>query len=321
MSTAEGDPRREALGEIARLAREHGLTRREIAHALAEDATARGEGRGGVVVRVLAYLGGIFVFAGIGVFVVIHWDEMNSAARIVVTLGSGVAAFVLALIAAADVRYEKATTPLFLIAAALEPTGMMVTFNEFSRGGDWHYASLVTAGTVALQYGLVFRKLDRGTLLFVTLFFGLAFAWVAMDLLDMDPKLIGLTLGASMLLLSMGIDHTRHAAITPPWYLLGSMGFLYALFDLVEGSAVEIVFLAAACGLVYVSVLAHSRTLLFTSTIAILSYTGYFTGKHFAHSVGWPIALVAFGLAMIGLSALALRIDRRYLRPTAPSEH
>jgi hypothetical protein len=30
--------------------------------------------------------------------------------------------------------------------------------------------------------------------------------------------------------------------------------------------------------------------------------------------VGWPLALVMFGLLMIGMSALAFRIDRRYIR-------
>ena len=50
----------------------------------------------GVLVRVLGFLGGTFVFAGIGVFIALQWDDMNSAARIVVTLGSGLAAFILA---------------------------------------------------------------------------------------------------------------------------------------------------------------------------------------------------------------------------------
>ena len=59
----------------------------------------------------------------------------------------------------------------------------------------------------------------------------------------------------------------------------------------------------------------HSRTLLFVATAAILAYTGWFTSEHFADSIGWPLALIMFGLVMIGLSALAVRIDRDYVRP------
>jgi hypothetical protein len=49
--------------------------------------------------------------------------------------------------------------------------------------------------------------------------------------------------------------------------------------------------------------------------MAILAYTAWYTSQHFADSVGWPIALIVFGLFMIGLSALAFRIDRQYVRP------
>ena len=84
---------------------------------------------------------------------------------------------------------------------------------------------------------------------------------------------------------------------------------------MVEGTPLEISFLALAAGFVYGSVLLHSRTLLAVATLAILAYTAYFTREHFVDSVGWPLALVAFGLVLIGLSALAVRIDREYVRP------
>jgi hypothetical protein len=48
--------------------------------------------------------------------------------------------------------------------------------------------------------------------------------------------------------------------------------------------------------------------------MAILAYTAWFTGQHFADSVGWPLALIVFGMFMIGLSSLAFRIDRDYVR-------
>jgi len=126
-----------------------------------------------------------------------------------------------------------------------------------------------------------------------------------------------LVLGASLLLTAVGVDRTPHQVITPVWYLFGAAGVLYGVFDIVEGTPLEIVFLLAAAGLVYLSVALHSRTLLFVATAGILAYTAWFTGEHFAESVGWPIALIIFGLLLIGLSALALRIDRNYVRAPA----
>ena len=309
------DDRTRALQEIAATARQHGITASEIAAVLGDAPATTPEGRRrAVLVRVLGFLGGTFVFAGIGVFIALQWDSMSSAARVVATLGPGVAAFVLAVLASREARFEKATTPMFLVAAALQPTGMLVAFDEFGSGGDWRVASLVTTATMALQFGAVFRVIRRSTPLFLTLFFATLFSWTAFDLLDLDGGLTAVILGSSMLLTAAGVDRTVHRDITPVWYLFGAAAFLSGLFDLVQDTPFEILFLAIAAGFVYLSVMLHSRTLLVVATLAILGYTGWFTGQHFADSIGWPLALIAFGMFMIGLSALAFRIDRDYVR-------
>ena len=309
------DDRVRALAEIVTLARQHGLSAREIGDALgdAPAATTSPPGRG-VLVRVLGFIGGTFVFAGVGVFVSLQWESMNSAARVVITLGSGIAAFVMAVLAARDTRYEKAATPLFLMAAALQPTGLLVLFNEFGSGGDWRWASLITCAVVGLQFTATFSALRRSTLLFMAVFFGVLFFWTAFDMLDVDEDFVALVLGTSLVLTAVGVDRTPHRVITPVWYLFGATGVLYGIFDIVEDTPFELLFLLAAAGFVYLSVALHSRTLLFVATAGILSYTAWFTGEYFAESVGWPIALIIFGLFLIGLSALALRIDRDYVR-------
>ena len=145
--SAGPDQRARALEQIVVLAREHRLTASEIGAALAhEPAPAHESHARTVIVRVLGYLGGTFVFAGIAAFIALQWDAMNAAARVVITLGPGIAAFVLATLATRDPRFDKAVPPLFLIAAALEPTGLLVAFNEFGSGGDARWAALVTAG-------------------------------------------------------------------------------------------------------------------------------------------------------------------------------
>jgi hypothetical protein len=309
------DDRVRALQEIAALARRHGLSADEIAAVLGQPSVDTATGRGkSVLVRVLGVLGGIFVFAGVGVFIALQWDEMNSAARVVVTLGSGLAAFALAVLSTRQPRYGAATTPLLLIAAALEPIGMLVAFDEFGTGGDWRWASLVTTGTMALQFSAAFRALRRSTPLFLVILFGALFWLTALDLLDVDKTLVALVMGGSLLLTAVGTDRAGHGDITPVWYLTGAGAFLYGVFDAVERTPFEIGFVAVAAGFVYLSAVLHSRTLLAVSTLAILAYTGWFTSEHFADSIGWPLALIVFGIAMMGLSALAVRIDRDFVR-------
>ena len=307
----------EALNEIVRLAQEHDLSIAELSAAVeaaaSADAATEPDQRSTILMRVLAYLGGIFVFAGLGVFIAMNWDSMNFAARVVITLGSGIAAFIMALIAVSDERYEKAATPLFLIAALLQPAGLLVIFEEFYRGNNWDTVGMVVSGVMAAQQVMTLLKTQRTTLLFTGLIFIGAFMLIVFDKLNVDYEITALIMGASILSLSAGLQGTKHEVITPFWYFVGSIWLLFGIFDLVEGTAIEVLFIAAASALVYMSTVVRSRTLLFVSTVGMLSYIGYFSAEHFVDSIGWPIALVLFGLLLIGMSAVAFKINKKYI--------
>ena len=303
-----------ALDRIGELAEEFGLSAAEISAHLKGSGEAEPARRTQIMGRLLSYLGGIFVFAGIATFIGIQWDQINSAARVVITLGPGLSAFVLAILALRDQRFQQAATPLFITAAVLEPTGMLVAFHEYGGGGDWRVATMITTATVGIQYGAAFARFGRTTLALFAIIFA-SFFWVtALDKIGMEDELIALTIGAALTLVGVQVHRSAHTAISPVVFLFGSWSFLFGVFDLVEQTPLEVIFLAIACGVTYLGIVIRSRTLNFTSTIAILAYVGYFTAEHFADSIGWPLALIAFGLALIGISAAALRIDRKYLR-------
>ncbi len=305
--------KQQALKQIADTAREHGVTAAEIVEELSASAKDP-DSKSSLLTQLFAYLGGIFVLAGLGVFIEMQWSAMNSIARITVTLGSGIAMFVMALVAAGDERWEKTATPLFLLAALLQPAGILVAIAEFSsKRGDERHAILLTAGVLLIQQVLIFLKTRRTVLLFTTLVFGVCLYGTALDLIDLDEDLIIFSLGLSLLLVTYSIDRTPHRGMTPFWYFVSSIAMLRGLFELIEGSVVEILFLGAACGLVFLSTWVRSRGLLFVGTVAILGYVGYYTAEHFSDFVGWPIALILFGLLLIGLSMAAFRINRKYI--------
>lgn len=308
--------RQEALDEITAIAARHGLTPDEIVDALqppSGDTAPTQRHKSSQVATIFGYIGGIFVFAGIAAFISMQWEVMGSAARIIVTLGSGFAAIVMALTALGDERYRRASTPLFLIAAALQPTGMLVTFHEYSTGGDPLHAVLATTTAMAAQYGAIFWKARRDSTLFITLFFMTGLFWTAFELLEVDGEWAAVVIGCSLLSVMYGIGKGPHAVVTPFWYFVGSVHLFAGSFEILEDSPMEVLYLAITCFMVYVSVVTRSRTLLLASTLAMLGYIGYFTSEHFANTLGWPIALIIFGLAMIGAGALAFRINRKYI--------
>lgn len=312
----EAGHRQAALAAIVKLASAHDLTAAEIEAALAGETAAgapRPSRHGSALARLLAYLGGTFTFAGIAIFIAIEWSAMSSAARVIATLGTGVAAFGMAIAASRDARLALAATPLFVLAALLQPLGIVIAIDEYAAGSSAHDVMLTMSGAMLAQQAAAFWVLRRTALLAFALAFGIGFAATGMDRLGMDAGLTGLTVGASLVSLAAAFDRGRHASVAPYAYFLGAAFGLAGAFDLLMDTAAEPLFLGAACAIVYLSTLLKSRALLIVGTVGVLGYIGYFTAQRFADVVGWPLALIAFGLALIGLSAVALRIDRRYI--------
>jgi len=308
--------RHDALVEVIDTIRRHKLTLEEVGEALQGGAEYEEEKSSGTLTKVLGYIGGILIFCGIGIFTSMQWESMNATGRILVTLGIGFCAFIMAVVSARDARYERAATPFFLVAALLEPTGIIVMLREFSRGGDPAYGFLFMNGVMLLQQGLCFYALRRTVLAFTSLVFGLGFFSIAFNLMYIEGTTIGLVLGLSLLCIGWSIDKSEHKAIAPITYLVGSIAFLASLFDILEGTLLEVLFLGVSSGLIFLSTVARSRMLLAMGTLSTIGFIGYFSGKYFEHTLGWPLILMLMGAVLIGLSALAVKLNKKYIRQT-----
>ena len=306
--------KKEALQDIISLAKHHNISLDDISHALANVSTQANKPSSSVLTKLFGYIGAIFVFAGIGVFISMYWDDFGSAARVIVTLGTGLAAFIMALACLSDKRYERAATPLFLIAALLQPTGILVMLNEYSSGGDARHGLLFMAIYMLIQQGATFWAKQRTVLAFSAILFGCIFFANLFDIWDMNEELIGVVMGLSLTCVAYAINQSRHMAISPFWYFVGAVIFMWSLFETVEKTPFEIVYLGLAAALIFLSTLVRSRALLAVGTLSMLAYIGYFTAKHFANTLGWPIALVIIGVALIGFSAFALKLNNKYIK-------
>lgn len=303
--------RAEALQEIAEIAARHRLEADEIIRELGKaQPRDQAERSSGILARILAYLGGVFVLAGIAIFIGMQWDQFGSAVRVLVTLGVGFAIFLFALASMADTRFSGVTTPMLLIAALLQPTGIVVMLDEYSRGGDPEHGLLFMCVVMFVQQFLTFLATRRTVLLFTSLFFGAAGFGTLGDILHVDFEIIALALGIGLTIFSYVIDKTEHHVITPFWYLAGSVFFLYGAFDVLEGSAIEVLYFGVAAGFMYLGTVVRSRTLLFSSVLALMGFTGYFFRDSLANAFG----LIIMGFLLIGLSAFAMSLNRKYIR-------
>jgi hypothetical protein len=303
--------RARALQKIVEIVARHQLQTEEIINAINEAPSADQAQRStGILAKVTAYLGGVFVLAGIALFIGMQWDQFGSPVRVVVTLGVGFAVYLFALATMADSRFSGVTTPTLLIAALLQPTGIVVMFNEYSRGSDPQHGLLFMCAVMFVQQFLTFLAKQRTVLLFTSLFFGAAGFGTLGEILDVDLEIVSLALGIGLTLISYVIDKTPHQAITPFWYFAGSVFFLYGAFDVLEGSVFELLYFGIAAAFMYLGTVVRSRTLLFSSVIALMGFTGYYFRDSLANALG----LIILGFLLIGLSALAMSLNRKYIQ-------
>lgn len=304
----------DALQDIAALAKHHQITLDEIAQALQVAKDTADKPPASVLSKLFGYIGGIFVFAGIAVFIAMYWDDFGSAARVIVTLGSGLIAFLMGLICLTDKKYERAATPLFLMSSLLQPTGILVMLHEYASGGDARYGLLFMAAYMLVQQGCTFWAKGRTVLAFSAILFGCIFFANLFDILDINEKLIGVVIGTSLLFIAYALNQSKHSAIAAFWYFIGAVVLLWSVFESVKHSALEPVYLGVCALIIFISTYVRSRTLLLVGTLAMLFYIGYYTAKHFANTVGWPIALVLIGIALIALSSLAVKLNNKYIK-------
>lgn len=304
----------DALQDIIALAKHNQITLDEIAEAFNLAKIQSDKPSTSILSKLFGYIGGIFVFAGIAVFISMYWDDFGSAARVIVTLGTGLIAFVMALVCLTDTKYERAATPLFLMASLLQPTGILVMLHEYSSGGDARHGLLFMAAYMLIQQGSAFWAKGRTVLAFSAILFGCIFFANLFDILDINEKLIGVVIGTSLLFIAYALNQSKHIAIAAFWYFIGSLVQLWSVFETVKHSTLEPLYLGVCALMIFISTYVRSRTLLLVGTLAMLFYIGYYTAKHFANTVGWPIALVLIGIALIALSSLAVKLNNKYIK-------
>lgn len=302
--------KKEALEQIIKLSKEHNISLDEIGAQIVSHSIKEKDNKW--LTKLLGYLGGAFIFGGLGLLTAMIWDDLNSAARVLISYGPGLIAFILGIMTVKDVRYEKASTGLFITSSVLLPTGMFVFLKEYASGDDVQLASMVVFGILALQFLLTFSALKRTSLLFFGFLFWNSALGILMERSYVPGELIGFALGLSILIFAYSVDKTKHRAISAFYYFIGGLGFLWSSFDIVEDVVgLDILFLPVTIFMMMASVRVQSRTLLTVSTFALLGYLSYFTDQYLADTISWPIALILLGFVLIGISAKAVKLGQK----------
>jgi|GEM_PF-255088 len=309
----------DALQEAVTIIRNNNLTLSEIAAALGESAENKEKHDSNIIGRVFNYIGGILVFAGLCIFVGMFWESFGSATKVLVTLGTGFAAFLFALVAMDDAKYDRAATPLLIIAALFQPAGIFVMLDEFSSGGKIEHGILFMAALMVMQQGATFWHKKRTTLAFTTTLFATIFTVTLFEEIGMPDQFNAIITGIALLGAGWALSQSPHRPISGFAYFCGAAALMFGVYDVVKNTFFEIAFLALAAFFVYASTVARSRILLAMGTLGMLGYIGDFAFDHFNNQASFPILLMVVGIAFFGLGAMAIRINKKFISGKDPN--
>lgn len=305
------DHREQALLQIKKLLTENGLSWEDVRQSTSQ---VHSEAKVLEVSEMLAYLGGILIFAGIGVYATMFWGTFSSVFRIVLTFGSGFSCYCIALGLSQNLKYQKVAQALFLISVILQPMGLYVFFDEiYGIASHMHVATLFVFGIMLVQQFATFWEKRLNLILCMVIFFGLGLISTLFNYLDFNSDYALMGLGTSLCLIIYSLKHTPYKPCIGFWYCIATIMFLCGAWHWLYNPSYPIVFPAICAFLIYLSVLIKSRAILFTTTIGLLAYIGQYTVLYFVNSVGWPISLILMGTAFILLSGFAFRIKKKYM--------
>lgn len=302
------DSRTEAIQQIQLLMAQYQLSPSDLKSA----STETSENGQSLLQRILIYIGGAFIFVGLCVYINMIWDDLPSLARVVISLGSGFVAFILGLICLGDARYIKSSTPLFLMAAFLQPLGLFVFMDEYlPHSNEIAKAATFVFAFMTLQQTIAFWATRRTSLLFFSVFFFYGTIISSLNWLDFSGKEVPLLIGISGLMVSWGIAQTVHKPISSFGYFVSSILTAVAAWNIMEDTPYDVLLIGVSAGLIYLAVFTASRTVLTVGVLSLFGFLGYYTDKYFANVVSWPIALIILGFVMIGISVYAVKLGKR----------
>ncbi|OGX24548.1 MAG: hypothetical protein A3D10_08335 [Omnitrophica WOR_2 bacterium RIFCSPHIGHO2_02_FULL_48_11] len=323
--------KKEVFQHISRLAQEGLVTKEELIEVYLE-ATEKGAQksltRQSRLSTILYFIGGTIVFLGIIILIGQNWHTLNDLTKILVTLGSALAAFYVGVLFS---RYEKLDTvaqSFYFISGLVAPIGLNVTFDI----AGW---TVTGAGTQSFIAAILFTMYLTSYIFLrkiVFMIFSISFGtWLFFSfstyLIDGNPALDTWRVAgyrcliAALTYIFLGYYwRERESKVLSDWlYGFGVMGFLGAALALGGWSPQqnifwELIFPGLVFGIIFLSVYLKNKSFLVFGALYLMAYIIKITSEYFSQSLGWPLALVLAGFMLMGIGYFAFYLNQKYIK-------
>ena len=289
--------------------------------------TQSGSEAGNKLMAILYFIGGGIVFMGITFWIAQEWDHFGSVAKILCTLGISIGFFVSAVLLNTSEENSVLSGVFFLLSALLMPLGLGITYDELDVNVESYMLGTQIASILSAVFVTSYFLFKRNLLLFIAIFFSTSLILILTDWMVAD-KYIDSTfdfnlyrfffLGLAWMFLGYAFEHSEREPLSRYLYSFGVMSVLgtgLALGNWEPNQKViwEILYPGLALGIVFLSTVVKSRAFLIFGSLGFGAYLCKITAEYFSDSLGWPLALILMGFALIAIAFGAVKIRKRYL--------
>ena len=277
---------------------------------------------------ILYYIGGAIVVIGISILIWQHWSTFNIVTKILVTLGVGLAAYLVGVFLSQDEKYSEVSRAFFLIFSLVTPFGLSVTLDYAGLDVGSNSVHSAIFGLVLLAELVSYWIYKKNVFLVFAVIFGTGLFFALTNLMIQGNPIVfewkffeyrALVVGLTYLMFGHTFAGTDKKPLTGPLYGFGSLIFLGSAMALGgwnpnQNVFWELAFPGLVFGIIFASVHLKSKALLTFGFIFLMGYILKITSEYFAHSLGWATALIIAGLVLIGVGYLAVYLNKKYLR-------
>ncbi len=274
---------------------------------------------------ILSYLGGIIVFLGIAFLVSQNWKTLNGAAKILISLGSGIALYAAGILLEHHPRFRITGNVFLLVSALLMALGIHVVFKVAGLTGQAYTWRIVIPGILFITYLVSYRVLQNIFFLILAIGFG---TWLFFGVIaTLDPGRIirdwGLyaTLAGGLTHVFLGYSFSRDGRniLGNFLYACGISEFLGAAlalgghFPRDYNGFWEAAFPFLSCGVIFASVRLKNLVFLSLGFLFLVIYIFKIGAEYFSPGgMDWPVFLIVTGAAMIFLGTMFHRLRKKY---------
>lgn len=269
--------------------------------------------------NVFYFVGAAIVILGVGIFVAQFWEDWGQIIKVVFALG--LSALLYGIGYYLRYRYPKLAIfsgVSFILSVLLLPLGVG-TFLDLINISAVSEGLVIGSAILFIVYFSSYLILKNDIFLLFSIIAGSGLFLSFINLFVPRPSetfiaYIALVLGASYLALGYYYQPNKKYIVNL-LYLFGLIMFLGESFALSINSPFwMIVFPFLLAGTFYLSVVLQSRLILAIGTLFTFVEIGRLTTEYFSRSLGWPLALIIAGLAIIGAGYFSFEVSKRYFK-------